>query len=236
LQNPPEEIPKIVRRFEKGYDVVCGVRKKRSESFLRRKGALFYAFLIRYFLNLKNPDPVTQLRIISSRVAKELLSIKEQSCYIDALMTWMGYKSSYVEVEYNKRKRGETHYSYWDLFMMTVELILGFSPKILRFITVVGLVISSVSFLYGFSFFVRRILGESIVAGYTSLIVVITFLFGLMFIFMGIIGEYIARLFTSSLGRPYYIIDEIFTQKNINQELYKKTDRKLHTTFDQSFN
>ena len=211
LQNPPEEIPKLVEKIEEGYDIVYGTRDKRHDPLLRRVGSWIFHRLLRMLVGLKKADVGTPLRIISCRVVQELLKIPGGFRYIAVTMSWLGFNSSYVVTRHNARKFGVSRYSYWRCFKIIVELVMSFSPRILRLITAFGLLLAVGGFFLGGYYLLVKLLYDYALPGYTSIVVLITFFFGVLFIFLGIISEYIAKLFYASLGRPYYVVDKVIT-------------------------
>jgi glycosyltransferase involved in cell wall biosynthesis len=209
LQNPPEEVPKLLKKLEEGFDIVYGVRQHRADSFMRKAGSTFYHFLIKKLTGVDLPDIGTSLRVFRRRVVEQLLKIPEQSRYITILSAWMGYKSAPVVINHERRVHGTSNYSLWKLVVMTFELVMGFSPRLLRLITFFGLFVSALSFFLGGYFFILKIFYGKVLPGFTALVVLITFFFGVLFIFLGIVSEYIAKIFYASLGRPYYVINSI---------------------------
>lgn len=207
LESSPEDIGKLLLKAKEGFDIVHGVREARKGKPARIIGSKIYHWLLNKLLGVSLPDAAAPLRYISRRIIDETIKITEQSRYIVILMMWLGYKQAYVKTKHTKRIGHSSRYSNWKLIKMTVELILGFNPSILRLITWTGLIISFMVFLIGIYFLILKLVNNSIMPGFTSLVLLITFLFGVTFIFLGIISEYLAKLFTASQGRPYYVID-----------------------------
>ena len=209
LQNPPEEIPKLIVKAQDGFDIVYGVREKRKDSLIRIMGSKIYHWLLKKLLGVSLPDLGSPLRYVSRKVIDELIQIPEQTRHTFVLMAWLGFKPAYVIAKHDASKpRKKSRYSYWKLIKMTFELMIGFSPNILRFITGVGFFISLGSLAVGTYYLAVKFICNRILPGFAAIIVSITFLFGITFIFMGIISEYIAELFQASRGRPYYVIDK----------------------------
>ncbi len=219
LESPPEDIKKLLVKAREGFDIVHGVREKRKNNLLRMIGSKINHWLLRKLLGVSLPDALAPLRYISRKVIIETIKIPEQSRYLVVLMIWLGFKQGYVLTKHYKKQGQKSHYSYWKLVKMTFDLILGFNPSILRLITWIGFFISLGVFIIGIYYIIIRLIYSTIIPGFTSIILSITFLFGMNFIFLGVIGEYLAKLFTTSQGRPYYVID-------------KRNNFNLETTFD----
>jgi len=209
LQNPPEEIPKLIYKIKEGYDIVYGVRAHRKDEGWRKFGSKFVHKLMTKLLGgVEIPDAVTSFRAMKKRVVDRLLETKEQQFYIAALIAWMGFKSTTVEVRHEKRLYGRSKYRPSQLVFMTVDMIIGFTYKPLKFASIAGFTISAISFLFGLHIIIRKLFFAIGVPGYASLIVAIAFFSGLQILFLGVIGEYIARIYREAKGRPYYIINE----------------------------
>jgi len=207
LQNPPEEIPKLLAAAEQGYDIAYAIRQKRKDNLIRRFGSWFFHKLLHILLGLKLPDSNSLFRVISRKVVNELVTIKENSRHLVVLMMWMGFKSIGVVVRHDVRKAGESKYSLYQVAKLTFDMVMGFSPVLLRFIVFLGFIISSGAFCTGSYFIYCKLLYKTVVPGFTALAVFITFFFGVTFIMLGIIGEHIAKIFQGILDRPYYVID-----------------------------
>lgn len=214
LESLPEDIGKLLAKAKEGFEMVHGIRERRKGNPIRIIGAKIYYWLLRKLLKVSWPDAGAPLRYISRKVIDETIKIPEQSNYIVVLMIWLGFKQTYVLTGHNKRKEHRSHYSYWKLFKMTLDLILGFNTSILRLITGTGFFISFVVFVIGIYYLIVKLLYNKVLPGFSSIILSITFLFGVTFIFLGVISEYLAKLFISSQGKPYYVIDR---RKNFSE-------------------
>ncbi len=209
LQNPPEEIPKLLEKFREGYDIVYGVRERRKDPLHRRIGARIAKWLVRKVLKVDILDSLTAFRVMSGRVLDTLTQMKEQQYYIGALMAWMGYSSATVPVRHAERFTGKSHYSMYKLIFMTIDMLIGFSYVPLKWASKTGFALASISLLYGFYILIRALAGRVGVPGYASIFAGMMFLSGVQMIFLGVIGEYLARIYREAKGRPYYVIDDI---------------------------
>lgn len=209
LQNPPEEIPKLIDKLNEGYELVYGVRSERTDKGWRKLGSLLvHKLMVRLLGGVEIPDAVTSFRAMKKKVINNMLDIKEQQFYIAALMSWMGFKSATVGVRHENRRYGESKYKISRLIFLTMDMIIGFTYKPLKTASIAGFVISGISFLFGLYIIVRKLFFAIGMPGYASLIVAIAFFSGLQILFLGIIGEYIARIYREAKGRPYFIINE----------------------------
>ncbi len=209
LQNPPEEIPRLLEKFREGYDIVYGVRERRKDPLHRRIGARMAKWLVRKVLKVDILDSLTAFRVMSGRVLDTLTQMKEQQYYIGALMAWMGYSSAAVPVGHAERFAGKSHYSIYKLIFMTIDMLIGFSYVPLKWASKTGFALASISLLYGLYILIRALTGRVGVPGYASIFAGMMFLSGVQMIFLGVIGEYLARIYREAKGRPYYVIDDI---------------------------
>jgi polyisoprenyl-phosphate glycosyltransferase len=209
LQNPPEEIPRLIDKLKEGYELVYGVRAERKDSVWRRIGSrIVHKLFLKLLGGFDIPDAVTAFRAMRRKVIESFLEIKGRHFYIAALMAWMGFKSTTVKVRHDGRYSGQSKYKLSKLIFMTMDMIVGFTYKPLKIASISGFTISAISFLFALYIIIRRLFFSIGVPGYASIIVAIAFFSGLQILFLGIIGEYIARIYREAKGRPYYIINE----------------------------
>jgi glycosyltransferase involved in cell wall biosynthesis len=207
LQNPPEEISKLLDKLYEGYAIVYGIREKRKDPLYRKIGARLYRVLVRRMLGVD--DTLTPFMAMRRKVLNSFIQIREQHSYIAALMVWMGYSSAAVPVKHAERFAGKSHYSMRKLTFMTIDMLVGFSYAPLKWASKAGFGLALIGILYGLYVLIRALTGRVGVPGYASIFVGMMFLSGIQMMFLGIIGEYLARIYREIKGRPYYIIDEI---------------------------
>lgn len=125
-----------------------------------------------------------------------------------AMFEWVGFKRQCLEYEYIPHFKAASSWNFWKLFKYGIEGIISFSTLPLRIAFVLGLIISTLSVVYGSIIVVKTLLYGNLVAGYPSLIVVISFIGGIELIILGVIGEYIARIYEQVKMRPTYILEQ----------------------------
>jgi len=214
LQDPPEVIPDMITKWQEGYDVVYGVRKRRAgeSKFKLFTAAAFYRML-RSFTNIEIPVDVGDFRLISSRAAQELRKLRENDRFIRGLVSWIGYRQIGIPYERDERLAGETKYPYRKMIKFALDGITSFSNLPLRLASWLGYLASFLAFLYLLSVFVQKMMGYTI-DGWATIMVAVLFLGGVQLICLGIIGEYIGRIFNETKSRPLYIIESIHTEQN----------------------
>jgi dolichol-phosphate mannosyltransferase len=213
LQDPPEVIPEMVARWQEGYDVVYGVRKRRTgESRLKLLTAAAFYRLLRRFTNIEIPVDVGDFRLMSARAAAELRKLREKDRFVRGLVSWIGFRQIGIPYERDSRLAGETKYPFSKMFKFALDGITSFSNLPLKLASWLGYLASLLAFIYLVSVFVQRAMGYT-VEGWATIMVAMLFLGGVQLICIGIIGEYIGRIFNETKSRPLYVIESIHQTK-----------------------
>lgn len=210
LQDPPEIIPKMIQEWKAGYEVVYGHRTRREgESVGKRLTARLYYRLLRRLTDVDIPVDVGDFRLIDAKVRDALMKIPEHNRYVRGLISWLGFRQTFVDYVREPRFAGETKYPLRKMIRLAVDGIASFSYKPLKLGIGLGLTISIGSFAFLIFIFISRLFNLVVMErGWASLMCVMLFLFGIVLIVLGIIGEYIARIFEEVKGRPLYVICE----------------------------
>ncbi len=211
LQDPPEIIPQMIGRWKEGYEVVYGRRTKRDgETWFKRFTARRYYRLLNRMTDVDIPADVGDFRLIDAKVRDALLSIPEHNRYVRGLISWLGFRQTFVEFIRAPRFAGETKYPLKKMLKLAADGITSFSYKPLKLGIGLGLILSIFSFCFLLFVFVARLFDLVVMEpGYASIMCVILFFFGIVLIMLGIIGEYIARIFEEVKGRPLYIVSDL---------------------------
>ncbi len=211
LQDPPDLIPDLVDKWQRGYDVVNAVRRsRRDDSLVKRFSAYIFYRMISRLSPVNLPVDTGDFRLLSRAVIEALKRMPERRRYMKGMFAWVGFKS--IEVSYDRKARvaGKTNWNYFKLLNFAVEGITSFSSAPLRLAMYLGLVVALLSIIYaGIVVFKTIVWGES-VAGYPSLMVALLFIGAMQLICIGIIGEYIGRVYDESKRRPIYLIKDIY--------------------------
>jgi dolichol-phosphate mannosyltransferase len=208
LQDPPEVIKDFLFEWEKGFDIVYGVRvNRRGEGPFKKASAwLFYRFLNK-LTDIVIPLDTGDFRLISRRVITAINSFPERSRYLRGLISWTGYPSVGVNYVREPRFAGETKYTLKSMMRLAGQAIFSFSNKPLQVVINIGSVIAFSSLVASGWFAVSKIIFGLAVPGWTGLIVAVTFLGGIQILALGIVGNYVGRIFNEVKGRPMYIIE-----------------------------
>jgi len=209
LQDPPEFIPELVKKWHEGYDVVYAVREKREgEALFKKATAAGFYRLIRKLTNVDIPVDTGDFRLMSRRAVNQLKLLREKNRFVRGLVSWIGFRQTGITYERDKRFAGETKYPLKKMVKFAFDGITSFSFIPLQLATYLGFTVSLLSFFYAaYAVLVKVILGTPI-EGWTSLMVALMFLGGVQLIMMGLIGEYIGRIYEEVKGRPLYLVEE----------------------------
>lgn len=210
LQDPPEIIPQMIKKWQKGAEIVYAKRKKREkDSWFKKNSARFFYYFINFLSDVKIPENVGDFRLIDRKVVNFLNSLPEHSRFLRGLVAWGNFKQTTILFERNKRYSGQTHYTLSKMISFALTGITSFSSKPLRVASYLGFITASI----GFVGIVYAVLGKIFlptywVTGWTALFIGIMFLGGVQLITIGIIGEYIGKIYSELQNRPQYLIKE----------------------------
>lgn len=207
LQDDINVFDKMVEDFEKGSEIVYGVRSKRATdtAFKRMTAQGFYKIL-----SLLGAEVVynhADFRLMSRRALNALASFKEVNLFLRGLVPLVGYKSSIVEYERSERLAGESKYPLKKMLGLAWDGVTSLSMKPIRMITTLGVVVFCISILMLIYSFVMWLIGNT-VSGWTSMTVSIWAIGGLQLLAIGVVGEYIGKIYMETKNRPRFIVDE----------------------------
>ncbi|HYS52297.1 MAG TPA: glycosyltransferase family 2 protein [Thermoanaerobaculia bacterium] len=207
LQNPPEEIPKLLAKLDEGYDVVYGVPSRTRQTLSRRLASKLVRFALRGAMGRERAAIVSQFRAFRTQLRSAFEDYAAPFVSIDVLLSWGAARFAALRVEHVARPLGRSQYSFVKLMSHAISMITGFSSWPLRFASIVGFVFT----LFGigvFTFVVARylVVGRS-VPGFPFLASIIAIFSGAQLFALGIIGEYLARVHFRMMNRPPYVLD-----------------------------
>ncbi|GAA0418210.1 glycosyltransferase family 2 protein [Virgibacillus salarius] len=213
LQDRPEEIKKLYKKSQEGYEVVFGKRMERRDNWLKKKSSQFFYRIYDYFSGGTSDYTIANYSIVSQKVVVGYRQMREQNRFFPLFLQWMGYESTSIPIEHDARKEGKSSYNLKKLITLATDAIISQSNKPLRLSIQFGFLISSVSFIYGMYLFGRYFFLAEPVQGWTSVMVSIYFIGGLIFFNFGILGLYIGKVFNETKDRPLYLIRETTDSK-----------------------
>lgn len=210
LQDPPSLIPQMLQSIQnEGYDCAATRRVTRKNeppvrSFFARK---FYRIMGK-LSNVPVVDGARDFRVMTRQYKDAVLSLIERNRFTKGIFPWVGFKTKWFEYENIERVAGKTKWSFWKLFLYSIDGIIGFSTKPLAFSAVAGILSLLVAFALIVFIILRKIIFGDPVQGWASLVCFITFFSGLQLFCTGISGLYISKIYTEVKQRPIYIIRE----------------------------
>lgn len=208
LQDPPEEIPRLYRKFTEGYDIVYGIRKERKDKITNKITSFIFWYILRRLSGVDMPRSQTMLRILSRRMVNVLKDMREYARFIHGMMAWAGFDVASVEVEHGQRLKGKSKYNIPRMFKLAFHAVTSFSTVPLKLAIYIGLISSFISLIVGLYFIYRKLFYNIPVLGYASIIVSLFFIGGIQLLMLGIFGEYLGRTYQEVQRRPLYILKE----------------------------
>ncbi len=209
LQDPPALLPEMFSYIEQGYDSVATRRVDRKgeppvRSFFAR---LFYR-LMNKISKTEIVDGARDYRLMTRQVVDAILSMTEYNRFTKGIFGWVGYQTKWIEFENIERRKGETKWSFWKLFLYSIDGITAFSTVPLAIASIMGVLFCFVAFLLIVITIVRKLLFGDPTAGWPSLVCIISLVSGVQLFCMGIIGQYLSKTYMEVKKRPIYLIKE----------------------------
>jgi glycosyltransferase involved in cell wall biosynthesis len=211
LEEPPEMIPAFVEQWRQGYEIVWGLRSARVEAADARVASSFFHRLERACgLPQYNGEAIGGgFFLLDRRVVDALSQIKERNRSLIGLLTWMGFRQGHVYYRPSARVSGGSKWTVGKKVKLAIDSFVAFSYLPIRMVSMLGIAISMLSFLYGLAVVVAALVNGAAVQGWPTLMATVLFLGGLQLLVTGMIGEYIWRGLDESRARPLYIVAEI---------------------------
>jgi undecaprenyl-phosphate 4-deoxy-4-formamido-L-arabinose transferase len=209
LQNPPEEIPKLLAKFDEGYDVVGGVRQDRQDSFLRKAASRMVNRATTFITRMRLTDFGCMLRAYSRDVVEEINRCDEASTFIPALAQSFARRPTEIRVVHAARRHGASNYSLYRLIRLNFDLMTGFSLVPLQVFGLLGTLVAFGGIAFGLFLFVRRLVVGAEVEGVFTLFAILFTLLGVAMAGLGLVGEYVGRIYLQVRGRPRFRVRRI---------------------------
>ena len=210
LQNPPEEIPRLLAKVREGYDVVGGVRQNRQDSFLRRLASGLVNRVTVGITRMRITDFGCMLRAYSREVVEEINRCDESSTFIPALAQSFARNPTEIPVAHAARRHGESAYSLYRLVRLNFDLMTGFSLVPLQVFGLLGTLVAFGGIAFGIFLFVRRLIVGAEVEGVFTLFAILFTLLGIAMAGLGLVGEYVGRIYQQVRGRPRFRVRRVY--------------------------
>lgn len=209
LQDPPEVILEMAKKWKQGYEVVYAVRAEREgESWFKLWTASLFYRLIYRITDVKIPLDTGDFRLMDRKVVNVLKQMRERHRFPRGMSAWVGFKQVGVEYKRAARIAGETKYPFRKMFRLALNAITSFSYFPLQVATFFGFASAGIAILAIPPVVYLRMTGSQAFFGQATTLIAVLFLGGVQLISLGVLGEYIGRLYDEAKGRPLYIVRE----------------------------
>ncbi len=210
LQNPPEEIHKVLDLYEKGHDYVGSYRENRQDNMFRTYFSKMVNCVRRKMTDIDLIDHGCMLRAYSRDIVQQIVACKDHSAYIPALAYKFSHSPAEIMVKHASRAAGESNYTLYSLVRLTFDLMTGFTIAPLQLFTMFGMGVSCLSGMLVLYLMVRRLFIGPEAEGLFTLMAVLIFLVSVVILGIGLVGEYVGRLTQNMSVRPCYQIKETY--------------------------
>ncbi len=215
LQNPPEEIPKIIAKMDEGFDYVGSIRRKRQDVWWRQVAGRLMNRLRERLTRIRITDQGCMLRGYHRDVIAPLLASQESFTFIPALGFLYAGNATEVVVEHEERAAGRSKYSLFSLIQLYFDLMTGFSAAPLRIFSLTGIGVAIASFFFVVYLTIRRLVIGPEMEGVFTLFAIVFFLIGLSLFGMGMMGEYLGRIYHQTKQRPRYLVRAVLQRPDL---------------------
>ena len=207
LQDPPHEIPNMIKEIQKGYDLVWGIRKEKKDSILNRITSKIFWGILNKYTGLEIPKGVAVMRIFTKEFSDELLKYKESNRFIEGLFCIVGKKSTTIVIDQQERFAGVSKFNFKRKLNLAFDAVFNFSEKPLKFAVKFGTMIGILGFFSLFAIFISRFFID-FQSGWPSVFGLILFGIGIQLFFIGIASLYIGKIYREVKKRPLYSVKE----------------------------
>ncbi len=208
LQNPPEEISKLLNELEKGYDVVYGTPKKQAQSLWRNIASFITRLALQGAMGVENARNVSAFRVFRTHLRQAFEGYQSPNVILDVLLTWGTSKFSSVPVKHDPRQVGKSNYTFKKLIIHASNMVTGFTVLPLQFASLLGFAFSLFGIIILIYVVGRYFIEGGSVPGFPFLASIVAIFSGVQLFALGIIGEYLSRMHFRLMERPTYVIRE----------------------------
>ena len=215
LQNPPEEIGRMLAEMDHGFDYVGTIRRMRQDSAFRRWASRAMNKIRERITRIRMTDQGCMLRAYSRDIVNAINACREVSTFIPALAYTFAVRPTEIEVGHEERAAGESKYSLYKLIRLNFDLVTAFSLVPLQTFSLVGIFISVMSILFVVFLAIRRLIVGPEVEGVFTLFGIAFFLIGIALFGIGLLGEYIGRIYEQVRHRPRFLVQAVLEADNV---------------------
>jgi dolichol-phosphate mannosyltransferase len=209
LQDPPEVIPEMVKRWREGNDVVYGIRRARDgESKFKLWTAKVFYRLINRLSDTKMPLDAGDFRLLDRKVVEVIKAMPERARFLRGMVSWAGFRQVSISYDRAARHAGDSKYPFRKMVHFAMDGIISFSLVPLKLAIWTGFLAIWIAVAGIIVAIVDRLLDNNLIRGWASLFVAVLFMAGVQLVSLGIIGEYLGRIYTEVKRRPLYVVQE----------------------------
>ncbi|HZZ41777.1 MAG TPA: glycosyltransferase family 2 protein [Tepidisphaeraceae bacterium] len=209
LQDPPEVIGEMVKKWREGFEIVYAHRRKREgETWFKRSTSWGFYRLLNLISDVSIPMDTGDFRLVDARVVGALRECRERDRFVRGLVAWTGFRAAAIEYDRPARKAGKTKYNPVKLLILSLDAAVGFSTKPLRLATAIGFLTMIFSLVETASIITQKLVWGIKIQGYALQTSGLFFLGGVQMLLLGILGEYLGRIYRQTQGRPLYVVAE----------------------------
>jgi len=214
LQDPPELLVDMIKKWEQGNRAIFAIRKDRKDPLLSKIAAKIFYKLLRKFALPDYPPGGFDFFVIDRYIVEHIKTINEKNSSLMNLIFWLGF--DYVAIPYvrEKRQEGKSRWTFSKKIKLVIDSFIGFSYMPIKLLPILGSIFALGSFIYGLMAIINWVNGKIPIEGWTTTIVIVTFIGGVQMIMLGVLGEYLWRTLDETRRRPPYIIDRIYHDKD----------------------
>ena len=217
LQNPPEEIPRLLEQLQSGeYDVVYGVPDRVEQSFFRRVAGRLTRWSLKSGLGVNPALNVSSFRIFNTNIRESFANDLGTNVSVDALLSWGSSRFGAITVKHDQRKEGKSNYSFGKLLRFAIDTTTGYSTVPLQIASVLGLATAGFGLCILFYLTIRPLVTGESVPGFPFLAATIAILSGAQLTTLGVMGEYLARMHFRIMRKPTYVVSEVTQVSDID--------------------
>ncbi len=222
LQNPPEEIAKLLAKMDEGYDYVGSVRLERQDTAFRRNASRVMNAIRERITRIRMTDQGCMLRAYSRSIVDAINSCREVNTFIPALAYTFAQRPTEIEVAHEERAAGDSKYSLYSLVRLNFDLVTGFSVMPLQLFSLSGIAIALLSLTFVIFLAIRRLVVGPEAEGVFTLFGIAFFLIGMTLFGIGLLGEYVGRIYEQVRQRPRYIVQAVLERNDAVSAISKQ--------------
>lgn len=212
LQNPPEEIPRLLQKLEEGYDVVYGFPHKEQHGCWRDLASQLTKLTLEKAMGVDVARRISAFRVFRRSLREGFADYTGSFISIDVLLSWTTHRFAAIPVRHDSRQRGKSNYTFSRLLLHATNMLTGFTTLPLKLASLLGFTLTVFGILILFYVLVRYLIQGSVVPGFPFLASIIAIFSGAQLFALGIIGEYLARIHFRIMGKPGYVVKERISQ------------------------